>query len=103
MSSSKAPLAIVAVALLLAIVLGVLGSVLGVKITLLLLAGALPLPIILRDYRIGVMLLVVLLPSSTMLPPIIHQESLSPPRKYSRRVLFFARDAQVARSPTAVR
>lgn len=55
---------------LLAGVLGVAVSVFGGGMVLLALAAALPLPIIFKDYRAGVLLLTFLLPASSMLPHI---------------------------------
>lgn len=54
----------------LAAIFGVAISVLGVKIAALMVAALIPLPIILRDYRAGVLLLALLLPISFTLPPV---------------------------------
>jgi len=70
MTQSKASVAVVVAAVVVGLALGIVATLLGAKITLVMLAGALPLPLILRDYRLGVMLLVMLLPMSTMLPTI---------------------------------
>lgn len=55
---------------LLAAALGATASLLGGDRALLILAAMLPLPIIFKDYRAGVVLLTFLLPVSAMLPPI---------------------------------
>jgi O-antigen ligase len=54
----------------LALALGVVISVLGIKIAALILVALVPLPIILRDYRAGVVLLAFLLPIAFVLPPV---------------------------------
>jgi O-antigen ligase len=53
-----------------AVVMGVAPSLLGAKISLMIFLAMLPLPLILKDYRIGVVFLTLALPMSSMLPPI---------------------------------
>lgn len=62
--------ALVLVFLLVAGGLGAAASLFGGGTVLVLLAATLPLPVILRDYRAGVILLTLLLPVSTMLPQV---------------------------------
>lgn len=50
--------------------MGVGMSLFGAKLALLALAAMLPLPLIFKDYRAGVILLSLLLPMASMLPPI---------------------------------
>jgi O-antigen ligase len=53
-----------------AVVMGVAPTLLGAKISLLMFLAVLPLPLILKDYRLGVLLLTLALPMASMLPPI---------------------------------
>lgn len=52
------------------VLIGVAPTLLGVKITLLICLALLPVPLILKDYRIGVIFLTLALPVASMLPPI---------------------------------
>lgn len=73
---SRLPLAGLAAGLVAAAAaLGLCAGVFGTGIALLALAALLPLPIIARDYRAGVVLLTLLLPVQTMLP---HPKGLHP-------------------------
>ena len=56
--------------LLLAAALGAATSMFDGRLVLLMLAAMAPLPLILRDYRVGVLLLTLVLPISPMLPPV---------------------------------
>ncbi|MEY8876767.1 MAG: O-antigen ligase family protein [Leptothrix sp. (in: b-proteobacteria)] len=53
-----------------ALLLGMGTSLFGGRLVLLALAALVPLPLIFRDYRVGAVLLTLLLPISAMLPPI---------------------------------
>jgi len=55
---------------ILALALGAIAGTLGGRAAVLALAALLPLPLILKDFRIGVLALTLLLPVSSMLPPI---------------------------------
>ncbi len=62
--------ALAALVLVLAAALGVCTSLFGGLMTGVVLAAMLPLPIIFKDYRTGVVLLTLLLPIASMLPPL---------------------------------
>jgi len=52
------------------VLVGAAPTLLGAKITLLICLAMLPVPLILKDYRIGVIFLTIALPVASMLPPI---------------------------------